>query len=168
MKDGSWFTSICIKTTNLYCSWWQRYLHTWRSISHKQGFHYIKQSMLHVTQLLVVQDRAGIKVISMLSSQVCCESFLMIHTQPHATAPIQYSSTIFGQNSIQTLCTQCYPPHVKKCFTLGWKMSAVRGVQPSSCCSSLCFNTISTKSLGLEPSYRCSLVTGRISDHQIL
>jgi hypothetical protein len=39
---------------------------------------------VHVMQPLVVQDRADIKVVSVLSSWVCWESFFMLHT--HTTA----------------------------------------------------------------------------------
>jgi hypothetical protein len=61
--------------------------------------------MLYATQPLVAQDRAGIKVIHLTPSRVCGESLLMIHTRPHATAPVQYISTVFDKKSIPTIRT---------------------------------------------------------------
>jgi hypothetical protein len=46
----------------------------------------------------------------------------MIHAQPHATVPVQYSSKTFDEKSIRTFCTQCNT-YVGKCFTLGWNTS---------------------------------------------
>jgi hypothetical protein len=126
MTDGGQFTTIWMKTTNLWCSWHLQYLHTWRSVCHNQGLRYIEQNKLHVLQPLVVQDWAGVEVIIETSSRVCGESFLMIHAQRHVTAPVQYSSTVFDENSIQTFCTPFYP-YVEKCFTLGWNTSHLFG-----------------------------------------
>jgi hypothetical protein len=86
--------------------------------------------MLHVTQPLFVQDGAGVEVIIVSSSRVCRESFWMIHAQPHATAPVQYSSTVFDKKSIRTFRAPCCA-YVEKCFTLVWNTSCTRLKNPA-------------------------------------
>jgi hypothetical protein len=124
--DGGRFSTIWIKTTNLCSSWGERYLHDRRSVCHKQGFRCIKRITLYATQPLVAQDRAGVEVIRLTPSRVCGESFLMIHALPHATAPVQYSSTVFDKKSIPTIRTPCNA-YVEKCFTLVWNTSVLGG-----------------------------------------
>jgi hypothetical protein len=129
--DGGRFSTIWIKTTNLCSSWGERYLHDRRSVCHKQGFRCIKRITLYATQPLVAQDRAGVEVIRLTPSRVCGESFLMIHALPHATAPVQYSSTVFDKKSIPTIRTPCNA-YVEKCFTLVWNTSPVAMRTPHS------------------------------------
>jgi hypothetical protein len=71
----------------------------------------------------------------------------MVHAQPHATAPVQYSSTDFDEKSIRTFCTQCNT-YVGKCFTLGWNTSCmvvkmrVNQIQATLFCNNSCLQYI--------------------------
>jgi hypothetical protein len=88
MMDSGRFSTIWIKTTNLWCSWQHDYLHTWISVSHKQGFRYMERGKFHVTQPLFVQDGAGVNVIKSGMSWIIC--FDSCTTTRNRTHTVQY------------------------------------------------------------------------------